>query len=157
MSAPNLNPQYYLTSVSTLSAQGTGYAVGNILTATGGTFATAATISVSTVNGTGAITSFLVGPGNYSVLPTNPITLSGGAGTGATLNGVWVAANPGSTTINLYGSNTPTTRPAAGTLERGEPFVNTAEGLLFVGDENGNPVAFGIDPQLALIYAIALG
>ena len=63
---------------------GTGYAVGNVLTATTGT-GTQATYTVTGVIG-GVVTSVSVlTAGDYSVLPTEPIVTTGGAGT-ATLN-----------------------------------------------------------------------
>jgi len=69
---------------ATVVVGGTGYAVGNTLTATTGT-GTQATYTVTSVDG-GVVTgvSVLTG-GDYSVLPTEPIITTGGAGT-ATLN-----------------------------------------------------------------------
>jgi hypothetical protein len=62
---------------------GTGYAVGNTLTVTGGT-GTAATLTVSAVS-SGAITAVTVTTaGSYTAVPTNPVSVTGGAGTGAT-------------------------------------------------------------------------
>jgi hypothetical protein len=77
---------------STLSggSGGTGYTVGNVLTVVGGTPASfAATYTVTGVSG-GAVTA--VTPLNfadYTVLPTNPVSVTGGTGTGATLNIGW--------------------------------------------------------------------
>jgi hypothetical protein len=63
---------------------GTGYTVGDILTLVGGT-GTAATYTVSTVS-SGVVTaiSFTSG-GAYTTIPTNPVSTTGGTGTGATL------------------------------------------------------------------------
>lgn len=65
---------------------GTGYTVGDILTVAGGTNTTAATVSVVTVSG-GVITS-VSSPNNgtYTVAPTNPVSVTGGTGSGATFN-----------------------------------------------------------------------
>lgn len=71
---------------ATVVAAGTGYAVGNTLTVTGGTFSTAAQITVDTVS-TGAIaTAHISRSGVYSVFPTNPVSVTGGAGSSATFN-----------------------------------------------------------------------
>lgn len=158
MAKPNLNPQYYLASTASIASGGTSYALNNVLTLTGGTFTSAASILVTSVNGTGQITGIqIASAGVYSVVPTGLIVLSGGAGSGASLNGVWVAADPGSTTIAIYGSNTVGVRPDPTTLANRELFVNTAEALLITKNASGNLVTLGIDPQLALVYAIALG
>jgi hypothetical protein len=70
-----------------VNAAGTLYTVGNILTAVGGTFSSAATFEVTSVNGGGGITGIrVVESGTYTVDPTNPDTPTGGTGSGATLN-----------------------------------------------------------------------
>jgi hypothetical protein len=81
-------------SVTTMSALGTavvvsggtGYAVGNVLTPVGGTGGVGTQITVNAVSG-GVITSASISANaGYSVLPTNPVSVTGGAGTGATFN-----------------------------------------------------------------------
>ena len=72
---------------ATVQSGGTGYTAGNTLTVVGGT-GSAAIITVSTVSA-GVITAITInsgGFGNYSVLPTNPVSVTGGTGTGATFN-----------------------------------------------------------------------
>lgn len=70
-----------------LYAGGSGYAVNDVLTASGGTATTAATYKVTQVDGSGVIKAVtLVGGGSYTSLPTNPVTMTGGTGTGASLN-----------------------------------------------------------------------
>jgi uncharacterized protein len=67
---------------------GSGYAVNDTITLTGGTFTTAAVLKVASVSA-GAITGVTVmTPGSYSVLPTNPVSqgTTSGSGTGATFN-----------------------------------------------------------------------
>ncbi|TXH03800.1 MAG: hypothetical protein E6R07_10335 [Nevskiaceae bacterium] len=74
-------------SQASISAAGTGYAVNDVLTVVGGTSTSAAQISVNAVSGTGAITSASVlNGGSYSVPPTSPVSVTGGAGSGATFN-----------------------------------------------------------------------
>jgi hypothetical protein len=77
---------------STIAAGGTGYTVNDVLTLTGGTSTETATVTVTTVSG-GVVTA--VGPtaaarGMYTVLPTNPVSTTGGTGTGCTLTVTWV-------------------------------------------------------------------
>lgn len=68
----------------TVSNGGTGYTVGNVLTMVGGTFTTAATCTVSAVSG-GVITAVTAtSTGTYTAAPTNPASVTGGSGTGAT-------------------------------------------------------------------------
>jgi hypothetical protein len=81
----------YRAARATISAGGTGYSVGNVLTVVGGTGSEVARFRVQTVSG-GAVTS--VAPllrgstttthdvsGLYTATPSNPVTTTGGAGT----------------------------------------------------------------------------
>lgn len=73
-----------------IQSGGTGYTVGDVLSIVGGTPTGAtATATVTTVS-SGVITGISVTTGsNYSVLPSNPVSVTGGTGTGATLNLSW--------------------------------------------------------------------
>ena len=67
-----------------VSAGGSGYVVGDVLTVSGGTQTTAATLRVATVS-TGAVaTVTIVNVGAYTATPTNPVSVTGGTGTSAT-------------------------------------------------------------------------
>jgi len=71
-------------SVTAIISGGTGYTAGDTLTVSGGTFTSAATITVSTVS-SGVITAAVqASGGSYTVLPTSPISVTGGTGSGAT-------------------------------------------------------------------------
>ena len=74
----------------TVAAGGSGYTVGDVLTVVGGTQSGgAATLTVATVSA-GAVTTVTVSnAAAYSVLPTNPVSITGGTGTGATFNLTW--------------------------------------------------------------------
>jgi hypothetical protein len=74
-----------IVTAAALSTAGTGYKKNDTLTIVGGTFVFAATIKVTTVNGTGGITAItLATAGAYrGTLPTNPVSVTGGSGTGA--------------------------------------------------------------------------
>ena len=74
------------TSAATVANGGTGYAVNDVISIVGGTYTTQGTYTVSAVSG-GVITAVTRTSGSgYSVLPTNPVSTTGGTGTGATLN-----------------------------------------------------------------------
>lgn len=85
------SPSSYLAgralASAVVSAAGTGYVVGEILTASGGTFSTAARFAVTVTGGGGTVAAIqLLEPGNYSVEPSNPAaTTATGSGTGCTL------------------------------------------------------------------------
>lgn len=69
---------------ATVSAGGSGYAVGNVLTISGGTSTTAATVTVATVSSGAVLTVTISNAGAYTAVPTNPAATTGGAGSGAT-------------------------------------------------------------------------
>jgi len=73
--------------VTTIQSGGSGYAIGDTITFTGGTFSTPVTLTVATLSGSAIATFTSNNGGTYTVLPTNPIsTTTSGAGTGATFN-----------------------------------------------------------------------
>jgi hypothetical protein len=77
--------QNYEATAVTITAAGTGYAVGNTLTVVGGIGSIAVELTVATVNGTGGITGITItNAGNYTTVPTNPVSVTGGAGSSAT-------------------------------------------------------------------------
>ena len=72
-------------ATATISAPGSGYAVGDVLTLSGGTSAQAASLYVISVGATGNITAVsILNMGNYTVAPTGTLSVTGGSGTGAT-------------------------------------------------------------------------
>ena len=82
---------------ATLVDAGTAYQVGDILSSIGGVtgnLGTVAQFTVTTVS-SGVITGFnITNSGDYTTVPTNPIYLSGGYGSGATVNAHWGLGNP---------------------------------------------------------------
>lgn len=74
-------------STATIAGGGTAYTVGDILTISGGTKTTAGTLKVMAVS-SGVITSVRVETAgiNYTVNPSNPVSVTGGTGSGATFN-----------------------------------------------------------------------
>ncbi len=83
----------FIWSMPTTTA-GTGYTIGNTLTAVGGT-GNAYSFTVTSVDGSGGITggSTIVNYGDYTVTPTNPVTFTGGSGTGFTSNMTWTVGS----------------------------------------------------------------
>ena len=66
---------------------GTGYAVGNTLTVVGGLGQIDTELTVSTIGGGGVITGVTISnAGQYAEIPTNPVSVTGGAGSAATFN-----------------------------------------------------------------------
>ena len=65
---------------------GTGWTATNVMTIVRGTFATAATITADTVTGGGVATYSITNPGDYSVLPANPVAVTGAGNNDATFN-----------------------------------------------------------------------
>ena len=79
------------TSSATVVSGGTGYTVGDVVTLVGGTVSSGGVVgryTVTAVSG-GAITALTRTQGNYVVLPTNPVSVTGGTGTGATFTVVY--------------------------------------------------------------------
>jgi hypothetical protein len=82
---------YSLAQIN-LGVGGTGYVVGDVLTMSGGTSTVPATVRVTSVDGSGAVTAFsVVNAGLYSVSPASGQTTAwaGGTGTGATFYGAY--------------------------------------------------------------------
>jgi hypothetical protein len=74
-------------TVAALSAAGLGYTALDVLTVVGGVYTKPAKIRVDTVDGSGLITgSTLIEAGEYLSAPTNPASVRGGTGSGATFN-----------------------------------------------------------------------
>jgi hypothetical protein len=78
-------PQDAQATTIAVTAGGTGYAAGNVLTLVGGQYLIPVEITVGTVSGPGAIlTASISNAGSYSLTPTNPAAVTGGAGSAAT-------------------------------------------------------------------------
>lgn len=75
-----------------IQAAGSGYVAGETLVVSGGTLGPTGLrcqIIINTVDGSGAVTGAQVDPdntGDYTVFPVNPVSVTGGSGTGATFN-----------------------------------------------------------------------
>ena len=81
-----------LSSGSNSFEAGTGFKVGDILALVGGTYQHSAQLRVDSVSadGLGKIQAVdIINIGSYIKVPTDPITLSGGSGSGATIGATW--------------------------------------------------------------------
>lgn len=74
---------------ATVAAGGTGYAVDDVVTLTGGTSTAAATFTVTGETGGVVDTVALLTGGSYSAVPANPVSTTGGSGSGLTLTVTW--------------------------------------------------------------------
>ena len=72
-------------STATVVAGGTGYTVGDTLTIVGAT-GTASQFIVATLSGSAVATVTFTTSGSMSALPSNPVSVTGGTGSGATFN-----------------------------------------------------------------------
>ncbi len=96
----------YPTGVA-VAGGGTGYAAGNTLTVVGGTFSTAVKLHVVTAGG-GIISAVVItnSPAAYSVFPANPVSVTGGSGSGATFNlSSWGLGTADGAAISGIGNN----------------------------------------------------
>lgn len=72
-----------------IAAGGTTYVRGDIVTLSGGTFGTAATFLVTEVAAGVVVTVSMYTPGDYSVLPGNPVSTTGAGANDCTLTLTW--------------------------------------------------------------------
>lgn len=70
-------------SAAAVSAGGTGYALNDILTVSGGTYVSQTTLQVTGISGSTITAVTVLQAGSYSVLPTNPVSVTGGSGSSA--------------------------------------------------------------------------
>ncbi|MGH8462460.1 MAG: beta strand repeat-containing protein [Stenotrophobium sp.] len=79
--------QTNVVATATVSTGGTGYVVGDVLTVSGGTGSSAATLQVTSIGAGGTVSAItIVSGGSYSVVPGSPASVTGGTGTGAKFN-----------------------------------------------------------------------
>jgi hypothetical protein len=88
-----------VSTAANSSAGGTGYKVGDVLTIAGGSSTIAATLTVTSITGSGSgpiATLTITQAGSYTVVPPNYVSVTGGSGSNATLTLIWgvKAVNP---------------------------------------------------------------
>lgn len=94
-----LNVVYGVAAFNATNGSGSGYQIGDIVTAVGGTFTTAATFRISSIyfGGGSSVNTLnysliLVNSGNYTVSPGSTISVTGGHGTGMQISAVAIGA-----------------------------------------------------------------
>ena len=86
-----VQPQNYQATDVAIGTAGTGYTAGDTLVVDGGFNSIPVELTVGTVNGGGGITAISISnAGEYTEIPTHPVTVTGGNGTGATFVGTFV-------------------------------------------------------------------
>jgi hypothetical protein len=162
-SGATLTPRMKAVS-ATVAAAGSGYAAGDTITLAGGTSTTATVITVDTVSGGAIATYTITTAGNYSALPTSPVSQAStsGSGTGATFNVLWgllsvtvgaggtgytpssalVVSGGGGTggaagTLTLSPSNPPELDTY--TLTGGTDGITGVDGTTLLGDDSATP------------------
>lgn len=127
------------------AAAGSGYVIGDTLTLTGGTYTEVAKLTVASINSGGSIATVTVAAaGAYTVYPTSPVSVTGGTGTGATLNAVWGNQNPTETRayvctyVDIFGQESAPTDGATGTGETDG--VWSISGFAFPTTNPGAPI-----------------
>jgi hypothetical protein len=82
-----IEPQEAQAVSVAINAAGTGYTVGNTLDVVGGLGQIDAELTVTTINGSGGITGVTISnAGQYTEIPANPVSVTGGSGSAATFN-----------------------------------------------------------------------
>lgn len=86
-----INSEVFAVASAVVSAGGSGYAVGDTITETGGTFITPTVYTVATLSGSAVATVTVTVPGIYTVKPSSPVSQgsTSGSGTGATFTPTW--------------------------------------------------------------------
>src|SRR3954466_1212853 len=69
-----VNSSVFQVSSAAVQAGGSGYAVGDTITETGGTAITNAVLTVATLSGSAVATVTVAYGGNYTVVPSNPVS-----------------------------------------------------------------------------------
>lgn len=88
-----INSSIYCVTAAAVQAGGTGYAVGDTITETGGTAISQAVLTVATLSGSAVATVTVSYPGFYTAKPSDPVAQgsTSGSGSGATFNMTWAA------------------------------------------------------------------
>ena len=124
------------TSTAAVSAGGTLYSAGDVLTIVGGSSTTSAAFVVTSTNAaTGAVTGIAVNNfGHYTVLPTNPVSTTGGTGSLCTLTITWNSGgNGGGFDAGVAGFAT----DGAATSATGNAASFTSASYVFVSSDTG--------------------
>jgi hypothetical protein len=162
--------QVVINTVVSITNGGTGYTVGNVLTIVGGTFPvqssqlTVATVSAGVITGV-TITRY----GTYSAAPTNPVSVTGGTGSGATFTldyavqtGTFTITNAGSgyieqPTVTFSGGGGGGSGAAAFASVGGTPTLASTSSNFNLSTANGVGLRIGDSGTANVNYLVAQG
>lgn len=86
-----VQPQNYQATEVAIGSAGTGYTAGDTVTVDNGFNTIPVELTIGTVDGSGGVTSVTItNAGEYTEIPTNPVTVTGGTGAGATFDVTFV-------------------------------------------------------------------
>jgi len=135
-----------------VAAAGSGYTVSDTLTVSGGTSSVVTTLNVDSIDGGGGVTALsIIAQGSYSVLPGNPVSLSGGTGINATatmtygtveLLGLLTAGDYGETATNPATTTGGTGTGATLTVTYQAAGSTTEKDMIFEGEGTGSDQIF---------------
>jgi len=151
---------FEVASQPLVASGGSGYTAGDALTLVGGT-GTAATATVATVDGSGAIlTLSAFTPGSYTTAPTSPVSVTGGTGTLATLNATFTGFVSGVTLTNAGDGYTAAPLVTIGAPTTGTNQATATAAITLGGCGNGAthtcyPPAVNYTPFYYLINGVA--
>lgn len=94
---------FYGATAIEIAAGGTGYSAFDFVLLTGGTFSNPVAVLIFSVDGAGTPDFIgISGAGLYSVTPESPVSVSGGSGTGLTLNVTFSPASSPARLVTFY-------------------------------------------------------
>jgi hypothetical protein len=83
--------QNYQATAVTIGTAGTGYTAGDTVVVDNGFNTIPVELTIGAVDGSGGVTSVAISnAGDYTEIPTNPVTVTGGSGSGATFDMTFV-------------------------------------------------------------------
>jgi hypothetical protein len=137
---------------ATVSAGGTGYAVGDLIQLAGGTFTTPTVLQVASLSGSAVATVTVNQPGIYSSTPTNPVSqgTTSGSGSGATFTVTWAATSASAASATPQGGGSGYAVNDTITLAGG---TFTQAAVLKVTSASGGAVT-GVSVQTAGSYSV---
>lgn len=122
---------------ASVSSKGSGYVLNNIINVANGTYTTKAKLKVTSVTSGKINTVSVYNNGNYSILPSNPVSVSGGNGSGAKFNLNWSVDNIQLTNGGGNYTSVPTVvfTPSGATATA---TISNYTGTFYSGQTNGN-------------------
>jgi hypothetical protein len=163
-----VNSSIFQATSATVQSGGSGYSVGDNIPLTGGTAINQTVLKVATLSGSAVATVTVAYPGNYTVVPSNPVSQGStdGAGTGATFN-VTFAAQFSSSVVTDESGNLPWVRLGASSYVSGilanpnafdllRSIATAGSGISFNNSSNPPQIRATLSPTLVPNYLSGL-